>query len=277
MPFGLLFLAAAVAGFVGALDGIGGGLVLTPILTAFGVDIREAIAINSVSVIAISSIASPPFLRHHLPNLKVCAFLECFAISGALLGAALTGAVSRHTLFLFCGFVVLVSGLALWKTWRGEGSGPLLKSEGLLKGTILWGSYYDSADGKTVIYEGKHPVLGAVCIFGVGLIAGLLGGGGGIFLVLVADLVMGFPTKVALTMSTLMMGTIALGGLDVYLETGLVNTRWLFPITLGMIMGAFLGARLLRDLKSQAVRGIFLCVLTLLGLEMIWNGVHIFR
>ena len=277
MPFGLLFLAAAVAGFVGALDGIGGGLVLTPILTAFGGAIRQAIAINALSVVAISNTASPSFLRHHLPNLKAGAFLEFFAIAGALIGAMLAGRVSRPFLFLFCGSIVLVSGLALWQTWKQKGSPPSFKSETLLKETMLGGSYYDFSEGKTVIYEGKRPFLGAACMFGVGLIAGLLGGGGGIFMVLVADLVMGFPTKVALTMSNLMMGVIALASLCIYLERGFVNTALMFPAMLGVLVGAFLGAKLLRELKGQVVRNIFLCVLTFLGLEMIRNGIALFR
>lgn len=277
MPFGFLFLAAIIAGFFGALDGIGGGFVLIPILTAFGVDIREAIAIGSVSVVAISNTASPSFLRHHLPNLKTGSFLEVFAIAGALIGAVLTGLVSRHLLFLFYGYALLVSGLVLWKTWKRKGYFTTLEDKILLKGTMLVGSYYDYFEGKTVVYEGGHPVLGGVCMFAVGLSAGLLGGGGGVFTVLVVDLVMGFPTKVSLAMSNLMMGTIALAGLSIYLELGIVNTRWMIPAILGVLLGAFLGAKLLRQLKSQVVRWIFLCVLAILGAEMIYNGMVFFR
>ncbi len=273
MPFFLLFCAAMVAGFIGALDGIGGGFVLVPILTAFGVDIRQAIAIGAVSVVAISTTASPRFLRHHLPNLKATAFLEFFAISGALIGAILTGLVSGRFLTIFCGFMVLISGLALRQTWKHKDRLLPPQNENLLKETMLVGSYYDSADGKTVVYQGKHPLLGALCMVGVGLIAGLLGGGGSIFIVLVAELVIGFPIKVSLSMSNLMMGVIALAGMSVYLERGLINAQLIVPVIMGVVAGAFFGARLLKQLKGQIVRSVFFCVLLLLGIEMVYNGV----
>lgn len=277
MPFWLLFLTAVLAGCVGALDGIGGGLILVPILTAAGVDIREAIAIGSVSVVAISNAASPSFLRQHLPNLKAVAVLEFFAIAGALIGALLTSIVSRHILFLFGGSTLFISEFTLWRTWKRKQNLAAPEKEFLLRDTMLVGSYYDFIEGKTVVYEGKRLFLGAFCMFGVGLLAGLLGTGGGVFIVLVADLVMGFPTKVALTMSNLMMGTIALGSLSIYLENGSVHTQWMIPVVLGVLPGAFLGAKLLRQLKGQVVRSIFLCVLTLLGLQMFSNAISHLR
>ena len=277
MPFWALFLTAVLAGCVGALDGIGGGLILVPILTAAGVDIREAIAIGSVSVVAISNAASPSFLRQHLPNLKAVAVLEFFAIAGALIGALLTSVVSRHRLFLFSAVTLFISEFALWRTWNRKQNLVVPDRGSLLRDTMLVGSYYDFVEGKTVVYESQRLFLGTFCMFGVGILAGLLGGGGGIFTVLVAELVMGFPTKVALTMSNLMMGTIALGSLSVYLEKGSVHTQWMIPVVFGVLPGAFLGAKLLKQLKGQMVRGIFLCVLTLLGLQMFSNAMGRFR
>lgn len=277
MPFWAIFLTAVIAGFIGALDGIGGGLVLVPVLTAFGVDIREAIAVGAISVVVISIAASPGFLRYHLPNLKAVAFLEFFAIIGALMGAVMTGMVSSRFLTIFFGSTVLISGLALWQTWRYKARSLDLKNDILLKQNSMVGSYYDPAEGKTIIYEGKHPLIGSLCMFGVGLIAGMLGGGGGVFIVLVAELVIGFPTKVSLTMSNLMMGTIALASLSVYLEQGLVSSRWVFPIVMGIFPGAFLGAKLLKQLKGHVIRTVFLCVLALIGIQMIYNGIAHFR
>ena len=277
MPFWLLFLAAVVAGFVGALDGIGGGIVLVPILTMAGVDIREAIAIGSISAVSISNSAAPNFLRRHLPNLKLGGVLELFAIAGAIIGSVLTGMTSRYFLFLFCGSSLLISWFALWRSWRHKPQLIPVEDAALCKQTMLVGSYYDPESGRTVVYEGRHPVLGSLCMFGVGLTAGLLGGGGSVFTVLVIDLVIGFPTKVALTMSNLMMGTVALASLSIYLEKGLVNARWMIPTILGTSIGALLGSRLLWQLKGRVVRVFFLCILVILGLEMIYNGAVFFR
>ena len=278
MPFGVFFCTSIVAGIVGALDGIGGGLILTPILVAFGVDIREAIAVSAVSTIVISNTASPSFLQGHLPNLKASSFLEIFAIVGALIGATLTEMTSRHVLFVSFGSILLVSWVMLWQTWKRQKlSVPDLEKMVTNKRTMLGGSYYDFTTGKTIAYKAKHPYVGSLCMFGVGLIAGLLGGGGSVFTVLVIDLVMGFPTRVALTTSNLIMGVIALASIGVYLERGLINMRVMTPVILGVLCGAFLGATLLRQLKSQSLRIIFLSVLSFLGVQMIYHGVTLLR
>ena len=277
MSFWTLFLAAAVAGLMGALNGVGGGLVLIPILTMLGVDIREAIAISSVSVVAISNSAAPTFLRRHLPNMKACARLEFFAIAGALVGAVLTAVTNRRVLFVFCGSLLLMSWIALWRTWRRTPPTSATEEAAVVKDTMLAGSYYDSDSGKTIVYEGRRSLPGGLCMLGVGLMAGLLGGGGGAFTVLVVDLVMGFPTKVALAMSNLMMGTIALASLSIYLETGLVNVRLMIPSVLGVLVGALVGAKLLWRLRGPVIRHIFLVVMAILGVEMVYNGVTLFR
>lgn len=273
MPFWPFFLASGAAGFIGALDGVGGGLVLVPILTLMGVDIREAIPLGAVCTVVISNGASPVFLRRHLPNIRAGAFLELFAIPGALIGAVLTNMTSRRYLFLFCGSLLFISWFALWRKWRQKPHTLALESATPGKESMLIGSYYDYDDGKTVVYEGRYPMLGGLCMFGMGLVAGFLGGGGGVFTVLIVDLVIGFPTKVALTMSNLIMGTVALASLGVYLEKGLVDAPLMIPVVLGVLAGAFLGAQTLLRLKGQVVRTIFLCVLALLSLRMLHHGI----
>ena len=278
MPFGLFFCVSVVAGLVGALDGIGGGVILVPVLTACGVDIRDAIAVGAISIVVISNTASSNFLQRHLPNLKASSFLEVFAIVGALIGATLTEITSRRVLYTSFGFILLFSWVVLRQTWRRREVSAFDSEEPVTdKRTMLVGSYYDAAVGRTITYEAKHPYLGSFCMFGVGLIAGLLGGGGSVFTVLVIDLVMGFPTKVALTMSNLMMGVIALASLGVYLERGLINMGVMIPVILGVLCGAFVGAKLLRQLKWQSLRVIFLCVLSFLGAQMLYHGMTILQ
>ncbi len=245
---------------------------LTPILILLGVDIREAIAISAVSVVAISNSAAPVFLRRHLPNLKAVVFLELFAVLGALLGGVLAGISSRRWLFFFCASLLLISWVALWRKWWGAPTFPSPEPTSPFKGSALAGSYYDPDSGRTLHYEGRHPRLGSLCMFGVGLIGGMLGGGGGIFIVLALELVMGFPTKVALTMSNLMMGVIALASLSAYLEVGTIHTGRMIPVVLGAFPGAFLGAKMLWRMKSQWVRTLFLCVLFALFLRMVLTG-----
>src|SRR5574340_1502160 len=114
IPFHLVFPVAILAGFVGAMGGMGGGVILIPALTFLGVDIKHAIAISILSVIATSSGSASAYVRDHITNLKVGMFLEMFTMVGALLGASLTLAAGRRILFLLFGLVLLTSWLALW-------------------------------------------------------------------------------------------------------------------------------------------------------------------
>ncbi len=272
MPFGMLFLLSVLAGLVGALGGMGGGVVLIPVLTFVGINIKQAIAVSGLSAIAISNSATPLYVRRHLPNLKAGAFLELFAVMGALTGAVITVLSHQRFLYLFCGVTLVVSWVALWKTWKKENK-PALESQSPAHPSMLTGSYYDHAEHQTISYKGKRPYLGGVCMFGVGLVSGLLGVGTGAFTVLINDLLMGFPTKVSLTMSNLMMGAIYLAGVGVYLEAGLIHSKLVAPIILGVPFGALLGAKLLPQLRNQMIRIVFLCILSVLGLEMMVQGI----
>src|SRR5208337_3664517 len=114
MSFHVLFLVSIVAGFVGAMSGMGGGVILIPVLTLFGMDIKHAIAVSIVSVVATSSGAASAYVRDRITNLKVGMFLEMFTIVGALVGAALNLATDKHWLFILFGLVLLVSWLAMY-------------------------------------------------------------------------------------------------------------------------------------------------------------------
>ena len=120
MPFHLLFLVSVFAGFVGAMSGMGGGVILIPVLTFFGMDIKHAIAVSIVSVIATSSGSASAYVRDRITNLKVGMFLEMFTIVGALAGAAITLVSGRRFLFILFGIVLLSSWIALFRQ-RNEG------------------------------------------------------------------------------------------------------------------------------------------------------------
>lgn len=272
VPFYLLFPVSLLAGFVGAMSGMGGGIILIPALTLLGVDIKHAIAISILSVIATSSGSASAYVRDHITNLKVGMFLEMFTIVGALAGAAITLAASPRPLYIAFGCVLLGSWLALLiaghESWH---EGP---QDAISKWLELEGSYYDQAHGETIRYRARRAYLGAPLMFGAGIIAGLLGIGAGAVKVLIHDLVMGLPPKVSTTTSNLIIGVTALAGTSVYLAAGMINPGLVAPVVIGVVTGAFLGTRLLVRLSNQSIRYFFLVVLIVLAVEMIVRGVR---
>ena len=178
IPFYLLLPVAFVAGFVGAMSGMGGGIILIPALTLLGVDIKHAIAISILSVIATSSGSASAYVRDHITNLKVGMFLEMFTIVGALAGARITLASSPRPLYIAFGVVLLGSWVALVVAGH-EGWQTSMTQDAFSRWLELEGSYPDLALGKTVHYKARRAYLGAPMMFGAGIIAGLLGIGAG--------------------------------------------------------------------------------------------------
>jgi hypothetical protein len=272
MSFHVLFLVSILAGFIGAMSGMGGGVILIPVLTFLGMDIKHAIAVSIVSVIATSSGSASAYVRDRITNLKVGMFLEMFTIVGALAGAAITLVAGRRVLFILFGIVLLSSWFALFLQ-RNEGWRQASHQDIFSRWLELKGSYYDRSVGQTIAYQGARAYLGGPLMFGAGVIAGLLGIGAGALKVLIHDLVMGLPPKVSTTTSNLIIGVTALAGTSVYLAAGMIDPGLAAPVILGVVFGAFMGTRLLVRLTNQAVRRIFLGVLLVLGIEMILRGI----
>jgi uncharacterized membrane protein YfcA len=271
MAFQWVFLISIVAGFVGAMSGMGGGIVLIPALTLLGLDIKHSIAVSIVSVIATSSGSASAYVRDKITNLKVGMFLEMFTIVGAIVGAAITLASGQHILYFIFGIVLLASWVALFLQRHVEEK-HAVKQDRFSQWLELSGSYYDQARHQTISYKAVRAYWGALMMFGAGLVAGLLGIGAGALKVLIHDLVMGLPPKVSTTTSNLIIGVTALAGSSVYLAAGLVEPGLIAPVILGVVSGAFLGTRVLVRISNQTVRYIFLVVLIVLGVEMILRG-----
>ncbi len=273
MSFGLVLAIALVAGFVGAMSGMGGGVVLIPVLTFWGLDIKHAIAISAVSVIATSSAAAAAYVRDRITNLRIGMFLEMFTIAGAHVGATITLGAAHRVLFVAFGVVLLTSWCAVW-TRRHDAPDAVADQDALSRWLEFDGAYWDAALGAEVRYRGTRAYLGGPLMFGAGLIAGLLGIGAGALKVLIHDLVMGLPPKVSTTTSNLIIGVTALAGVSVYLRAGLIDPGLAAPVILGVTSGALVGTRLLSRLANESVRRFFLVVLGVLGIEMVIRGLR---
>lgn len=246
---------------------------LIPALTLLGMDIKQAIAITMVAVIATSSGAASAYVRDRITNLKIGMFLEVFTIVGALAGATITLSAPPRPLYILFGLVLLASWASLFarpqERWRQTAS-----PDRVSRWLELDGTYEDRAARETITYHATRAYIGGPLMFGVGLVAGLLGIGAGALKVVIQDIVMGLPPKVSTTTSNLIIGVTALAGTSVYLAAGAIDPGQAAPVILGVLAGAFLGTRVLVRLTNQTVRRFFMVVLALLGIEMIVRGLR---
>jgi uncharacterized protein len=262
---------AALAGFLGALTGLGGGVVIVPALTlALGVDMRYAIGASLVSVIATSSGAAAAYVREGFSNIRIGMFLEIATTIGAVVGAFLAGRVGTHALAIIFGVVLLQS--AYQTVFKGslENVAPI-ESDALGRGLRMGGTY--PQNGKKQEYGVRNVPTGFGLMFGAGALSGLLGIGSGAVKVIAMDRAMHVPFKVSTTTSNFMIGVTAAASAGVYLSRGYIDPRVAMPVMLGVLGGAFLGSKVLVHAPVRVLRIVFAVVIVTLAIEMIVNGI----
>ena len=264
-----LFGGSLAAGFVGSLTGLGGGVVIIPLLTiAFGVDIRYAIGASLVSVIATSSGAASAYVREGFSNIRIGMLLEIATAAGALLGAAIAAYVPTAALGILLGLVLIFSVFA---PANKDVAGEPLQEPNSLGFRLQLNSAYPH-NGVMQEYSVKRVPLGFGLMGIAGMLSGLLGIGSGAVKVLAMDLAMGLPFKVSTTTSNFMIGVTAAASAGVYLHRGYIDPGIAMPVTLGVVAGSLTGARLLAGVQIKTLRMFFRAVIFALGIEMIYNG-----
>jgi uncharacterized membrane protein YfcA len=266
----LLFGGSVVAGLIGSLTGLGGGVVIVPLLTVgFGVDIRYAIGASLISVIATSSGSAAAYVREGLSNVRVGMLLEIATCLGALAGAAIAAYVPTAGLAIIFGCVLLFSALApAHKALAGD---PRPPDPASLGAKLNLNSTYPTAQGSKT-YEVKRVPLGFGIMGIAGMLSGLLGIGSGAVKVLAMDMAMGLPFKVSTTTSNFMIGVTAAASAGIYLHRGYIDPGLVMPVMPGVVAGSLVGASLLTKLASSQLRTLFRTVIVVLGIEMIYNG-----
>jgi uncharacterized membrane protein YfcA len=270
LEFSLLVCGSSlIAGLVGALTGLGGGVVLVPLLSLFfKVDIRYAIGASLVSVIATSSGAAAAYVKEGFSNIRIGMFLEIATTLGALLGANLAARVSTHAIAIVFGVVLLFSAYFSRKP-RSQAEREV-PPDPLATRLRLNGSFPD-ADGPRS-YNVQHVPTGWALMFGAGVLSGLLGIGSGAMKVLAMDQAMKIPFKVSTTTSNFMIGVTAAASAGVYLNRGYIDPGLVSPVMLGVLAGSLLGARILIKVHTKWLRLGFSLVIVLLAIEMLYNG-----
>lgn len=267
-----ILLLSVVAGGLGALLGLGGGIIIIPGLTLLtGLPIRYAIGASIVSVIATSSGAAAAYVRGGLSNLRIAIALEMVTTVGALSGAIVAGHVSARWLYWTFGALLLYSALALLGRLTLEL--PIdVPSDPLAVRLRFVGQYDDPVLGRTVDYQATHVVPGGAVMYLAGVLSGLLGIGSGLFKVLAMDVVMRLPIKVSTATSNFMIGVTAAVSAGVYFARGDIHPLIAAPVALGVLGGAWAGTRIMNRLRGETIRKLFIPVLVVTAVEMIVKG-----
>ena len=265
----VVYGVSALAGFLGSLTGLGGGVVITPALTLLlGVDLHYAMGASLVSVIATSSGAAAAYVKEGFSNIRVGMFLEIATTVGAVAGAHLTAVVPGSALAVILGVVLLYSA---WHSTQAVSEHPVAHTDPLAVRLNLDGTYPAGAQGK-VQYHVDRVKAGFSIMFGAGLISGLLGIGSGALKVIAMDQAMRIPFKVSTTTSNFMIGVTAAASAGIYLRHGYIEPGLAMPVMLGVLSGSILGARQLIGARTRVLRWIFAGVIGVLAIEMIHSG-----
>jgi uncharacterized membrane protein YfcA len=263
-----VLLMSVLAGLLGALTGLGGGVVIVPALALlFHIDLRYAIGASLVSVIATSSGAAVSYVREGFSNVRIGMFLEVATTVGALCGAYLTARISTHAIGIIFGITLLYSA---WSSFRHkENETP--QAQNLLAEKLELSGDYPTERGRQA-YIAQNVPAGFGIMFVAGILSGLLGIGSGAVKVLAMDHAMKLPFKVSTTTSNFMIGVTAAASAGVYLSRGYIAPGLASPVMLGVLAGSLLGARLLVRIRVPTLRVLFAVVIVALGVEMIYSG-----
>jgi uncharacterized membrane protein YfcA len=264
----LVWLGGGAAGLLGSLTGLGGGVVIIPLLTlVFGVDIRYALGASLISVIATSSGAASAYVREGYSNIRIAMFLEVATTMGAIVGASLTTLLPPGIIAVIFGGVLILSSYLTGRR-RGDDSDCVPDR---LTARLRMNGTYPTTDGAKA-YNACNVLGGFSLMLVAGGLSGLLGIGSGAFKVLAMDQIMRLPFKVSTTTSNFMIGVTAAASAGIYLGNGYVQPALVMPVMLGVLPGSMLGSRVLRKWEVRPLRLIFTLTILALGIEMIYNG-----
>lgn len=265
----ILILSAFLAGLLGSLTGLGGGVVVIPVLTlCFHVDFHYAIGAALIASISTSSGSASAYVKEGITNIRLGMFLEIATTIGAVGGAIIA-------LWMPTNFIAVIFGLVLMFTalmqQRRSADHTNVVGSNLAKRLKLYGTYPTKEGVKS--YQLTNVCGGFSIMLSAGVLSGLLGIGSGALKVLAMDSAMKVPFKVSTTTSNFMIGVTAVASAVVYIQRGYIDPGLAFPIMIGVLGGSLFGARLLKQLNVKILRKIFVFAIILVAINMIYNGV----
>jgi uncharacterized membrane protein YfcA len=267
----ILLVGAYCAGLLGSLTGLGGGVVVIPLLTlVLGIDFHYAVGAALVASIATSSGSGSAYVREGITNIRLGMFLEIATVIGAVIGAFVAYYLNSNVIAVIFGMTLtLTATMQLIKKQNHEG----VKGSELARKLKLYGTW-PQKDGSLQAYELKNVAGGFGVMTVAGVLSGILGIGSGVLKVIAMDNLMKVPFKVSTTTSNFMMGVTACASAVVYLQRGNIAPGIAFPVLIGVLAGSLTGARLLKVLDVRLLRRIFSFAVYLVAANMIWQGIN---
>ena len=268
----IIFLGALLAGFLGSLTGLGGGVVIIPMLTlVFGIDIRYAIGSSIVAVIATSSGAASAYVKEGFTNIRLGMFLEIATTMGAVAGAFVAVYAPTNFIAITFGCILIISAFF---SLNKKQTHILPEHQNRFARFMRLKNSYPNLRGEEIHYGVRHVPGGFLMMLLAGILSGLLGIGSGALKVLAMDNIMRIPFKVSTTTSNFMIGVTAAASAVVYFHRGYIDPGLCMPVTLGVLGGAWAGSKVLTKSQSKWLRIVFALVITALAIEMIYSGMH---
>lgn len=270
LAFTLILLAASYcAGLLGSLTGLGGGVVVIPVLTlCFGVDFHYAVGAALVASIATSSGSGSAYVKEGVTNIRLGMFLEIATTIGAVCGAAVAIYLNSNTIAIIYGGVLVLT--AIMQQRRKSDHDGVVGSE-MARRLKLFGSW-PQKDGTMKSYQLRHVGGGFSVMYVAGVLSGILGIGSGVLKVIAMDGIMKVPFKVSTTTSNFMMGVTACASAVIYVQRGNIVPGMACPVMIGVLFGALTGAKLLKRLDVRLLRRIFCIVILMVATNMIYQG-----
>lgn len=265
----IVLVGAFLAGLLGSLTGLGGGVIIIPLLTlGLGVNIHYAIGASIISVIATSSGSAAAYVKEGITNVRIGMFLEIATTISAIVGVIIATHIDAKSITVVFGLILLFSAFMMLKKKIDHSNN---EKTSVLAGYFKLNGSYPTEDG--VKQYAVHNVIGGFAMmFVAGTLSGLLGIGSGALKVIGMDNIMKIPFKVSTTTSNFMIGVTAAASALIYLHKGQIDPVIAMPVSLGVILGATLGAKILIKTKTGKLKWIFAIVITFLALQMIYNG-----
>ncbi|MGA9840594.1 MAG: sulfite exporter TauE/SafE family protein [Thermoplasmata archaeon] len=272
----LLALVAVAGGLVGSLTGLGGAVIVIPVIViVFGVPFPIAVGTGSMAILATSSTTGAAYLHDRLTDIRIGMFLEIATVPGALVGATITVFLTHANLddaLLVALGIILLAIVPGSIARRNEELPTAAVPDRRSKALGLSGEYFDRSSGRVVAYRAAEttPALGVM--FGAGTVSGMFGIGGGVFKVFALERFLRLPMKISTATSNFMIGVTAAAGAGILLAAGYVNPLIAAPVAIGTAAGAYVGSRVLPGLRNRTVRLLFLPVIVVLAVELILRG-----
>ncbi|ROI00325.1 sulfite exporter TauE/SafE family protein [Chryseobacterium daecheongense] len=268
----ILFLGAVSAGLLGSLTGLGGGVIIIPLLTlGYGVPMHYAIGASLISVIGTSSGAAVAFVKEGFTNMRIGMFLEIATTAGAIVGALVSGMLNPNTIGIIFASILLLTVILNLKG-KPDHQEPLIQGS-LEEKLKLYGTFPDKG-GVIKKYSARNTVPGFLMMMFAGAMSGLLGIGSGALKVLAMDNMMKLPFKVSTTTSNFMIGVTAVAGALIYFQRGEIIPVIVAPVLIGVVVGSFIGSKTLMVSKTKKLKTFFAIVITILSIYMMYNGIN---